>query len=257
MRMWTSAMEIEMSQFWNVAYELLTQPGCRVRRFGNGEILFQHNDDVEAVPLLMNGKVALTGNGASPTHGENYAFTAQAGHWLNVAASFLDPPRYFLTARGVEEGVVLMMERETFWQTLNRAPVIQQSVLRQMAAELANRSMRHQWDQRCSVCRICYYLLRRIPVQQRTSPCTVLLEKRKQDVATSLEMRNETFSRALAAMEREGLLMSQGHRAITVASGELLQNRLVGCRRCNKGESMPFWQSYGVEQALELCAHAQ
>ncbi|MBF0098477.1 MAG: Crp/Fnr family transcriptional regulator [Magnetococcales bacterium] len=237
MKLWLDAAQNDSlsGPFWNIALGLLAEKGGKAHKFTVGEVIFRCNDEADSVNLLMCGEVYLgTGMVDHGTPTEDRRLVMHAGEWLNIEAHFNNPARYYLDARGLTNGVLLRIERELFQNTLCHYPIFQHSVITQLASQLTKHTTRQFFGHCCALCRLSQFLLRHIPCRSLDLPYTVRLENRKQDVADELGMRNETFSRALAILENEHLLVTQGHRMLVIDTGRKLHARMTTCRCAQK-----------------------
>ncbi|MBF0263602.1 MAG: Crp/Fnr family transcriptional regulator [Magnetococcales bacterium] len=212
----------------------LEQPReIEVHRFQTGEILFQGGDKTGPVLLLMRGRVQLFAEeGSLPTPLSAPRDIVESGNYLNIAAHFLEPSRYFMTARALEPGQVMLMDKTLFTRVLQDSPETQRDLLTQMAYELKERTVRLQQEPWCASCRVIHYFLERVPGDRRDAPFTVHLETKRREIAVRLDIREETLSRILTQLEKDGLLFSLERTAISVPKAEQLHARLLACPRC-------------------------
>ncbi|MBF0417991.1 MAG: Crp/Fnr family transcriptional regulator [Magnetococcales bacterium] len=208
-------------------------PEIEMRRFQTDEVLFHGGEETGPVLLLMRGRVQLFAEeGSLPTPLSAPRDVVESGNYLNVAAHFLEPSRYFMTARALEPGQVMLMEKSLFERVLRESPETQRDLMAQMALELKERAVRLQQEPWCASCRVIHYFLERVPEDRRQDAYTVHLDSKRREIAVRLDIREETLSRILTQLEKDGLLFSLERTAISVPKAEQLHDRLLACPRC-------------------------
>ncbi|MEO5345469.1 MAG: Crp/Fnr family transcriptional regulator [Magnetococcus sp. YQC-9] len=204
-----------------------------VRRFQTGEILFQGGEETGPILLLMRGRVQLYAEeGSMPTPLATPRDVVESGNYLNIAAHFIEPSRYFMTARALESGQVILMDKGLFTKVLRDSPETQRDLMTQMAYELRERTVRLQQEPWCASCRVIHFFLERVPRESWESPFTVQLDQKRREIAVRLDIREETLSRILTQLEKEGLLFSIERSVISVPKAGHLHERLLACPRC-------------------------
>ncbi|MBF0213589.1 MAG: Crp/Fnr family transcriptional regulator [Magnetococcales bacterium] len=203
------------------------QTGVRTHPIQAGEILFRSGEVTGPVLLLVRGTVKYSGTG-----GRMGMPTAEAGQYLNIAAHFLEPSCYFVTAEASEAGQLLSLDATLFRGMLLESPESLQAVMRQMAWELKTSTTTLINENRCGVCRVSGFLLEHAPPRPWSEPYPVQLDKTRRQLAAQLGLREETLSRIIGLMEKNEMVCVRNKSLLIVQHADLLQKRLATCPRC-------------------------
>ena len=180
-------------------------------------ILFDQNELPDFVHLLLAGSIGLKAE--AETGGETIVEIFGPGELLLVPAVLLGLP-YLASGVALTDVRVLMIPAETF-----REGVAQDPALARATIELLSRHWRLMVDQvvdlklRPAERRVARFLARRVP--EEAGAGTAELPEPRTAIAARLGMTPETLSRALAALEQQGLIRLSARRADVVDRARL------------------------------------
>lgn len=180
-------------------------------------ILFDQNELPDFVHLLLAGSIGLKAE--AEAGGETVVEIFGPGELLLVPAVLLGLP-YLASGVALTDVRVLMIPAETF-----REGVAQDPALARATIELLSRHWRLMVDQvvdlklRPAERRVARFLARRVP--EEAGAGTAELPEPRTAIAARLGMTPETLSRALAALEQQGLIRLSARRADVVDRARL------------------------------------
>lgn len=170
-------------------------------RVAPDSVIFEQGDVPNFQLLLLAGSVQLFGRASDGR--EVLIETVRAPEFIIPAAVATGAP-YLMQARTPEASELLLIQAEEFRQAIAADPALAQAVIRSLSFQF--RRMVRQVKNvklRSSIERVGCYILALPPVEGR--PDHVLLPYEKRLVASELGMTRESFSRALHALETQGI----------------------------------------------------
>lgn len=182
-----------------------------------GAILFDQNELPDFVHLLLAGSVGLKAEaeGGTATCVEIFG----PGELFLVPAAVLSLP-YLASGVALTDVRVLMIPAETFREGIAQDPALARATI-----ELLSRHWRLMVDQvvdlklRPAERRVARFLARRVP--EAAGAGAAELPEPRAAIAARLGMTPETLSRALAALEQQGLIRLSARRADVVDRARL------------------------------------
>ncbi len=166
-----------------------------------GAVLFEQGAPPTMQNMLLSGAVHLLGRSSGGE--EVLVETVEPPDFLLPAAVVTDAP-YLLRARTLEPCRLMLIPAETFRTIVLRDPALAQQVIgslagqfRRMVRQIKNLKLRSTTE------RVGCYLLNLAHGQG--TPRRAVLPYEKNLVASELGMTRESFSRALAALQAEGI----------------------------------------------------
>lgn len=196
-----------------------------------GTVLFDQGDKPAFQQFLLCGTVHLYGR--SIDRREVLIEVVEAPELIIPAAVLVDRA-YLMRARVVEESILLMIEAKAF-----RAAVEKQHGLALALVDCLAGQFRRLVKQvknlklRSAVQRVGCHLMA-LAAKQRT-PQRVILPYEKNLIASQLGITRESFSRALATLQRLGAIEVQGE-VITIKEGQLLADACLPDPLIDAGE---------------------
>lgn len=172
--------------------------------FKAGEALFSQGDPAQAFFLLQSGAVKLYRVSADGQ--EKIMRLIRPGQSFAESVMFMDEPHYPVHAAGIEDGILVGIERVAFLDMLRESFDTARAVMAQMTQRI-----QAHWDEiealtlQNSRFRVVHYLLGLVPEGQR-GKVTVILPARKMLIAAHVAVTPETFSRTLRTLSEEGLI---------------------------------------------------
>lgn len=164
-------------------------------------VIFEQGEVPNFQLLLLTGTVQLFGRTGD---GREVLIETVRGPEFIIPAAVTTGAPYLMRARTAETSELLLIRAEAFRQAIAEDPVLAQAVIRSLSLQF--RRMVRQVKNvklRSSTERVGCYILALRPVEGRKDE--VLLPYEKRLVASELGMTRESFSRALHALEAEGI----------------------------------------------------
>lgn len=193
--------------------------GSRALTAARGDTLFHKGDTPTGFFLIIFGLVKLALN--SPQGDEKVVAILGPGDTFGEAVMFIDQP-FLVDAQALVQSRLVHVSKGAILQELDRDP----RLVRKMIAALSMR-LHHLIDDvegyslRSGCQRIVDYLLRNA-VEEDGRAVTVTLPTNKRVIASRLNLTQETFSRILQTLGKQGLL-SVERRRIHIPDIERLQ----------------------------------
>lgn len=184
-------------------------------------ILFDQHEIPEFVHLLLSGSVGLKARAETGT--ETYVEIFGPGELFLAPAALLQLP-YLASGVALTEIRVLMIPADTL-----REGIAEDLALARATIELLSRHWRLMVDQvvdlklRPAERRVARFLARRVPEEAGAGPAE--LPEPRAAIAARLGMTPETLSRALAALEQQGLVRLSARRADVLDRARLVEGR--------------------------------
>lgn len=201
--------------------------GAHYRTVTKGDVLYKRDAKADTGFILMNGWVKVSR--ATLAGDEAVLDVLTSGHMLGEEGLF-NGAVYHATATVVESGTVLSFSlpelRTLMAHHQGLALTMLEHAAKQrylQAMELENRALKTAPE------RLACFLLRLLPMPAKGAH-RVLLPIDKILLAARLGMQPETLSRALKALQTDGLISMEG-ASISVPSGESLQH--FSCANCS------------------------
>jgi CRP-like cAMP-binding protein len=193
------------------------------------EYLFHEGDSAQGFYVVQRGAVNV--------HRVNAAGKEQIIHVFRAGDSFAEvalaaPTGYPADARALEPTQVLLVQKTGILELLKRQPELAVRMLGSMSSHL--RVLVGQLEDltlKDVETRLANWLVKRCPNPQSDKPVAIELTMTKRVLAAELGTVGETFSRTMAKLREQKLLMVKG-RTVTVLSPK----RLVELLRKNLGE---------------------
>jgi len=193
--------------------------GSRALTAARGDILFHKGDTPTGFFLIIFGLVKLALN--SSQGDEKVVAILGPGETFGEAVMFIDEP-FMVDAQALVQSRLVHVSKSAILQELDTDP----RLVRKMIAALSMR-LHHLLDDleayslRSGRQRVVAYLLRNA-VENHGSAATVTLPTNKRIIASRLNMTQETFSRILQSLCKQGLL-SVARRTIHIHDADRLQ----------------------------------
>ncbi len=193
--------------------------GSRALTAARGDVLFHKGDTPTGFFLIIFGLVKLALN--SPQGGEKVVAILGPGETFGEAVMFIDEP-FLVDAQALVQSRLVHVSKNAILRELDTDP----RLVRKMIAALSMR-LHHLIDDleayslRSGRQRIVAYLLRNAE-EDHGGAVTVTLPTNKRIIASRLNMTQETFSRLLQSLGKQGLLSVQ-RRRIHIPDIERLQ----------------------------------
>ena len=200
-----------------------------VKSLDKGQYLFHEGDGAQGFYIIQRGAVNV--------HRVNAAGREQIIHIFRAGESFAEGALatecgYPADARALEPTQVLLVQKHGILALLKRQPELALRMLGSMSSHL--RVLVSQLEDlalKDVETRLANWLIKRCPDPQKEKPANIELAMTKRVLAAELGTVSETFSRTLARLREQKLLVVQG-RTITVLSpkrlSELLRQNLGG-----------------------------
>jgi CRP/FNR family transcriptional regulator len=180
------------------------------KNFKRGDILMQEGDASAGFFLVLSGKIRVFK--CSPDGKEKLLLLASRGMTFGESALF-GAGRYQEMAMAQTAGRILFIPKDPFFSVLGQSPALSRQIMETLSLWIkrlafsvedeAFHSARHKTAR---------YLLE-LSSQERTP--TLILEKKKKDIAEELGLAPETFSRSLRELSREGIIEVE-HKTIRI-----------------------------------------
>ncbi len=184
-----------------------------VLTLSRGKPLFRENASAPAVFVVQRGAVRLTHQTIVGTEQVVHVFRP---HESMAEDTLVAGRRCWGTAVAAEESQILAVQREGLLDVMKDDPELSLSLLAALGRQsrmLVDR-IRDLTSNDVQT-RMVNWLLDHCPDSHSGRPHTIRLPETKRSVAAELGIRSETFSRALARMNQQRLVCSQG-RTLTV-----------------------------------------
>jgi len=162
-------------------------------RVDKGATLFHSGDPCEGMHVLVYGRVSIVV--ASKNGTEKVVELIQAGQSFGEAIMFLGGERYPVSARAVEDALILFLPAASIFAVLDRDPRFARRMLAGLSMRLHGllRDVESYTLESASD-RVVTYLLQQLG---EAASGTVILPVNKQLIASRLNLTPETFSRVL------------------------------------------------------------
>lgn len=199
------------------------QAASEIRRFAAGELLFRRGDTARHFFLLRRGCVKLYR--LSPEGGEKIMRLLRPGQTFAESILFMEAPSFPVHGEGVEEGELVVFDRDTFLGILKESFATCRAVM----AQMTDRIQAH-WDEietlalQNSRYRVVHYLLALVPAAAQ-GRVQLTLPARKMLIAAHLAVTPETLSRILRALTDERLIEVAGDE-VTILDTEALRRHM-------------------------------
>ncbi len=205
--------------------------GARIIALTKNDWLSRKGEQMQYLYVVMSGLVRLYI--PLPNHMERVVALVGKGDSFGEACLILQQPCPYNAVAGQDSHLLaidsMLFRRET-GQSLALSRQVMERISRHFMETLRDTEI---CAQRSSVQRVASYLLLHQPGSQEHS-FQVSLPARKQDVAAKLGLTQETFSRVLGFMEKQGLIQVKG-KQIHVEDGSGLA-RITSMRDPKDGE---------------------
>lgn len=206
--------------------------GTRIIALAKNDMLGRKGEPLQNLYVVMSGLVRLYI--PLPNNMERVVCLVDEGSSFGEACLILREPCPYNAVAG-KDSHLLAIDALVFRRELGQHG--------ELARQVLERVSRHFMDtlrdteicaQRSSVQRVASYLMLHQPAPEQTA-FQVSLAARKQDVAAQLGLSQETFSRVLGFLDKQGLIRVMGHR-IRIEDGDRLA-RVTSMRDCRETES--------------------
>ena len=194
----------------------LLQPSF-TQQLPRGAILFEQNDPPDVLYLLLSGSIGL--KAAAETGGDTYVEIFGPGELFLVPAVILRLP-HLASGVALTDVRVLMIPSDAFREGVDQDPTLARATI-----ELLARHWRLMVDQvvdlklRPAGRRVGRFLARRMRAEQDAAAAE--LPEPRAAIAARLGMTPETLSRALNALEQQGVVRLSPKRAEVIDRGRL------------------------------------
>jgi len=186
-----------------------------VHSVGAGTVLFEQGETPNFQHALLSGSIHLFGRSSEA---REVLIDVVEPPDLVIPAAVMTASPYLVRARVLEPTKLLMLEARAFRDAVAHDPALAQIVIqslagqfRRMVRQIKNLKLRSS-NQRVG----CYILA----LSRRQGRESVVLPYEKNLIASELGVTRESFSRALAALSREGVVID-GDRISIVDRGKL------------------------------------
>ncbi len=194
----------------------------KMRTFKKSEFLFHEEDPANAMYAILEGTVKLVRY--SPDGRETIVHLAQENMFIAEAALFMG--HYPVTAITENDVKALQLSRETVFALMEKHPEFLRLMFDAMAAWL--KRMVDKVDELTlhdASARLASYLLRQGDCDEKTNECvTITLPMKKGDLATMLNMKQATLSRALRKLQDDDIIQVNGKK--------LTLTNIIELRKC-------------------------
>jgi CRP/FNR family transcriptional regulator len=189
-----------------------------------GEMLFYEGDVAEAFFIVGEGKVKVFK--MSPDGKEQILMIAEAGDSVAEAALFADR-RYPASAQVLEDGQLVVINRERFVGLLGKHPELAVNLIGRLSHLLRNLTKLVEGLSLADVTtRVAHYLSTHMP-DNNGEPCTITLTEKKATLASQLGTIPETLSRSFARLTKQKVIKIDGSN-ITILDPDRLQEIAAG-----------------------------
>lgn len=192
--------------------------GGRQIRVTRDEMVYRKGDPADDLYLVVSGQVKI----AIPQNNHKHKVLSLVGHGesFGIAALWLGLP-HPTHAVASKDSHLLLLDRRTLVSQARREPRLAERLL----TDLSRRVMDLMRDlesctPRSSLQRVSCYLLQHRPATG-VGRYEILLPSTKRDIAAKLNLTQETLSRTLTLLGKEGVIQVRG-RLIQVLDGERL-----------------------------------
>lgn len=180
--------------------------GCKLRRFGRGDMIFRAGEPCEAFYFVVSGQIKLYV--ASATGVEKVIELIGPGHSFAEAMMFVRKP-YMLNAQALNDSLVMTMSKNTAMREIERDSRFSMHMLSGISHWLHRLLMDvESYTLQSGMQRLIGYLLRDVELDQGSDlgVVTVSLPVSKATIASRLSLTPEYFSRVLHQLESEKLI---------------------------------------------------
>lgn len=175
-------------------------------RLNKNEMLFQKGDMPRGMHVVMAGQIKLFL--PSSLGSEKVVQMAGPGDSFGEESVFLNK-NCPLAAQATRESILLIMEKQALYETLERNCMLSTALMARMCGRLCDLiDNMETCVQRGSAQRVAHYFTQMAPANGNSFE--LALDISKQTIASQLNLAPETFSRVLGRLSRDGLIQVNG-----------------------------------------------
>ncbi|MDF1545279.1 MAG: Crp/Fnr family transcriptional regulator [bacterium] len=181
-----------------------------IKKASRGDMLFYESDPANAFFIVSSGKFKIFKLSADGK--EQILRIANPGESFAEAAMF-DGANYPASAQALEDGELVMINRERFSAALARNPALALNLLGQLSKLLRQLTRLVEGLSLTDVTsRLAHYFIEQLESGEHSHDLIMHLTERKSVLASQLGTIPETLSRSLAKLSREKIIEVQGAR---------------------------------------------
>lgn len=180
--------------------------GCKLERFGRGEMVFRAGEHCDAFHFLVWGQVKLYVTSAAGV--EKVIELVGPGQTFGEAMMFLSKP-YMLNAQTLTDSLLMTVSKQAIFNEIERDPRFSMHMLSGISHGMHRLLMDvESYSLHSALQRLIGYLLRDVDLCQagEFGTVTVSLPVSKATIASRLSLTPEYFSRVLHQLETEHLI---------------------------------------------------
>jgi CRP-like cAMP-binding protein len=196
------------SQFTAIEIEQLAQKVQQIR-IKKSEVLFKRDENGNQIFYVIFGKIKLYHPTALQNESEKIFRIVAAGESFAEAVAFLKRP-YPVNAEAIEDSLLLGFKIEALTQLLQSNPNLSLKMLAGLSSRIHTLHFEiESLRVKSGMERTVYYLASLINENNKGIQ-KIHLPTTKQNIASLLNIKPETFSRYLAALEKKNLIKVEG-----------------------------------------------